>query len=140
MQNKIHANIHMNQAENKKVHSLTKSMGGASDMTGTTAAAALKANSAAVRTLKDMKNSKVLSYEEAFTKIMSATGIGDLDELTKTFIQAEEKNFALFKFVNELNSEIESFETQIFEMQCQIDRNLAEGGEDSQKRKAIKEM
>ena len=56
MQNKIHANINMNQAENKKVHSLTKSMGGASDMTGTTAAAALKANSAAVRTLKDMKN------------------------------------------------------------------------------------
>jgi coiled-coil domain-containing protein 63/114 len=71
---------------------------------------------------------------------MSATGITDINQLTKTFIQAEEKNFALFKFVNELNSEIESFETQIFEMQCQIDRNLAEGGEDSQKRKAIKEM
>ena len=71
---------------------------------------------------------------------MSATGISDLSQLTRIFIQAEEKNFALFKFVNELNSEIENFETQIFEMQCEIDRNVAEGGEDSQKRKAIKEM
>lgn len=87
-----------------------------------------------------MKNSKIESYEEAFTKIMSATGISDLSQLTRTFIQAEEKNFAMFKFVNELNSEIENFETQIFEMQCEIDRNLAEGGEDSQKRKAIKEL
>lgn len=71
---------------------------------------------------------------------MSATGITDLDELTRLFIQGEEKNFAMFKFVNELNSEIENFETQIFEMQSEIDRNLAEGGQDSQKRKAIKEM
>ena len=57
MQNKIHANINMNQAENKKVHSLTQSMGqGSSDMSGTTAGVALKANSAAIRTLKEMKN------------------------------------------------------------------------------------
>ena len=44
----------------------------------------------------------------------------------KTFIQAEEKNFAIFKFVNELNIEIENYETQIFEMQSEIDKNLAE--------------
>lgn len=58
-----------------------------------------------------MKNSRIESYEEAFTKIMSATGISDLGQLSRTFIQAEEKNFAMFKFVNELNSEIENFET-----------------------------
>ena len=34
----------------------------------------------------------------------------------------------MFKYVNEMNSEIENFETQIFEMQSEIDRNLAEGG------------
>ena len=60
--------------------------------------------------------------------------------LVKAFIQAEEKSFALFKFVNEMNQEIENYETQIFEMQSEIDRNLAEGGQDSQKRKAIKEL
>ena len=58
----------------------------------------------------------------------------------KTFIQAEEKNFAIFKFVNELNIEIENYETQIFEMQSEIDKNLAEGGQDSQERKVIKEL
>lgn len=62
---------------------------------------------------------------------MSATGINDIDQLVKTFIQAEEKNFAIFKFVNELNLEIENYETQIFEMQSEIDKNLAEGGQDS---------
>ena len=39
----------------------------------------------------------------------------------------------MFKFVKELNQEIESFETQILEMQTEIDRNLAEGGVDSRK-------
>jgi len=62
---------------------------------------------------------------------MQATGISDIQLLVKSFIQAEERNFALFKFVNELNSEIENYETQIFEMQTEIDRNLAEGGQDS---------
>lgn len=123
----------MNQIENKRVHEMTQSMGrGVSESSGTTGVAALKdPNSHAVRTLKELKNQKIDSYEEAFTKIMSATGITDLNQLTKTFIQAEEKNFAMFKFVNELNSEIENFETQIFEMQSEIDRNLAEGGQDS---------
>jgi len=123
----------MNQIENKRVHEMTQSMGrGVSESSGATGVAALKdPNSHAVRTLKELKNQKIDSYEEAFTKIMSATGITDLNQLTKTFIQAEEKNFAMFKFVNELNSEIENFETQIFEMQSEIDRNLAEGGQDS---------
>jgi predicted RNase H-like nuclease (RuvC/YqgF family) len=71
---------------------------------------------------------------------MQATGINDIDQIVKTFIQAEEKNFAIFKFVNELNIEIENYETQIFEMQSEIDKNLAEGGQDSQKRRQIKEL
>jgi predicted RNase H-like nuclease (RuvC/YqgF family) len=71
---------------------------------------------------------------------MQATGIKYIDQLVNTFIQAEEKNFALFKFVNELNLEIENYETQIFEMQSEIDRNLAEGGHDSQKSRVIKDL
>lgn len=71
---------------------------------------------------------------------MHATGINDLNLLVKTIVQGEEKNFALFKFVNELNSEIENFETQIFEMQSEIDRNLAEGGQNSQKRQRLQEL
>merc|ERR1712070_474168 len=56
---------------------------------------------------------KVQSYEEAFAKIQAATGISDIDELVTTFINAEDQNFALFNYVNELNSECEKLEEQI---------------------------
>ena len=58
-----------------------------------------------------MTKEKITDIEELFNKVMRATGINDLELLVKNFIQGEEKNFALFKFVNELNSEIENFET-----------------------------
>ena len=78
--------------------------------------------------------------EEGFLALKEATGIQDTDALVKQFIAGEEKTFTLFKFVNELNQEIENYETQIVEMQSEIDRNLAEGGQDSQKRRVIKEL
>ena len=49
---------------------------------------------------------KVQSYEEAFAKIQASTGISDIDELVATFIDAEDKNFSLFNYVNELNNEV----------------------------------
>ena len=51
--------------------------------------------------LKKLSAEKVLSYEEAFKKIEEATGIKEIDKLVTNFINAEEKNFAMFKFVNE---------------------------------------
>lgn len=42
--------------------------------------------------------------------------------------------------MNELNLEIENYETQILEMQSEIDRNLQEGGLDSQKHRLIKDL
>ena len=47
----------------------------------------------------------VQSYEDAFNKIQQATGISDIDELVATFVNAEDKNFSLFNYVNELNQE-----------------------------------
>ena len=61
--------------------------------------------------MKDLNNQKIGSFEEALNKIMAAIGINDAELLINQFIKAEEKNFALFKFVNELNLEIENFET-----------------------------
>lgn len=63
---------------------------------------------------------KVKSYEEAFNKIQSATGIQDIDILVNTFIKAEDKNFTLFKFVNELSNDIETLEKQIQELEIEI--------------------
>lgn len=53
---------------------------------------------------------KVQSYEEAFAKIQKATQITDIDELVDTFINAEDQNFSLFNYVNDLSSEIERLE------------------------------
>ena len=63
---------------------------------------------------------RVKSYEEAFNKIQAATGIKDIEELVVTFISAEEKNFTLFKFVNELSNDIEMLETGIQELQAEV--------------------
>ena len=53
---------------------------------------------------------KVQSYEEAFAKIQAATGISDIDELVKQFIENEDQNFKMFNYLNELNVEIEKGE------------------------------
>merc|ERR1719201_2965657 len=56
---------------------------------------------------------QVATYEEAFTKIQAATGICDIDELVQNFINAEDQNFTLFKYNNELQADIEKLDTNI---------------------------
>ena len=62
------------------------------------------------------------SYEAAFQTIKEATGIEDIDLLVSKFIEVEDKNFALFNYVNELNNEIELLQEQINEViiYCQL--------------------
>jgi len=60
---------------------------------------------------------KVATYEEAFARIQAATGICDIDELVQNFINAEDTNFSLFKYNNELSADIEKLEQQIAEYQ-----------------------
>ena len=84
---------------------------------------------------------KAESFEEAFAKIEAATGIHDIDLLVKNFIQAEEKNFTLFKFVNELSNEIENLEQQITEMQIELEKSKGQGSTtDHQRKKALKDL
>jgi len=56
---------------------------------------------------------KVATFEEAFSKIQAATGICDIGELVQNFINAEDQNFTLFKYNNELSADIEKIEQQI---------------------------
>ena len=71
--------------------------------------------------LKELIKERVLSYEEAFAKIEEATGVKDVDKLVENFIQAEERNFKMFKFVNGQSEEIEALENQISSSQSEID-------------------
>ena len=81
------------------------------------------------------------SYEEAFEKIKAATEINDIDELVTTFINAEEKNFSLFNYVNELNSDIEKVDEQIAQLKAEIDSHKSQGGsQENQRRRIVSEL
>jgi len=84
---------------------------------------------------------KVQSYEEAFAKIQAATGISDIDELVTTFINAEDQNFALFNYVNELNGECEKLEEQIADIKAEIEKYKGQGlNTDNQRKKILKDL
>ena len=92
-------------------------------------------------TASQLNAERVRSYEEAFTKIQSATQIRDINELVNSFIQAEEKNFTLFRFVNEVSNDIENLESQIQEMQLEIESFKGRDiGVNSQRKKQLKEL
>jgi chromosome segregation ATPase len=83
---------------------------------------------------------KVQSYEEAFAKIQAATGISDIDELVQVFINAEDQNFSLFNYANELSGDIEKLEQQISEYKAELEQLKGTGGggrEDAQKQKVL---
>jgi hypothetical protein len=84
---------------------------------------------------------RVQSFEEAFLQIKNATGIDNIDELVQTFIDAEDQNFSLFNYVNELNNEIEKLDESIAEVRMDIDKYKGQGGQsDKQRKKLLKDL
>lgn len=85
---------------------------------------------------------KVATYEEAFARIQAATGISDIDELVINFINAEDTNFSLFKYSNELSAEIEKLDQQIADYKEEHTVLSGTGGrkEDTQKAKLLETL
>ncbi|XP_033098610.1 coiled-coil domain-containing protein 63-like [Anneissia japonica] len=80
----------------------------------------IKAIEAAKCKKKDDEKSNTRIHEEEmksldaiFERIKEVTGEKDLDALVRKFIDNENKNFALFNYVNELNNEVEMLQDQI---------------------------
>merc|ERR1719375_2640871 len=71
---------------------------------------------------------KVQHYEEAFAKMQAATGISDIDELVENFIAAEDQNFSLFTYANELSGDIEKHEAEISDLKGQLESLKGTGG------------
>jgi len=59
---------------------------------------------------------KIQRYEEDLAKIQAATHITDFEKLLQTFVKNEEKNYAAFRYVNDLSNEMESLERNIAEL------------------------
>lgn len=59
--------------------------------------------------------------------MQAETGIGDVDELVSKLLEAEEQNFSLFNYVNELNAEIEQLEALVADNQAEVERHKGHG-------------
>ena len=65
---------------------------------------------------KASQTDSVESYEAAYERIKEITGEEDMNIIVEKFIQVEDKNFALFNYVNNENNEIELLQEQIQEV------------------------
>ena len=80
-------------------------------------------------------------YEEAFRKIEEVTGISDIDELVKTFVESEIESYSLYNTVNGLGADMEKLEQQINGIKEEIEKYKNHGcGLDNQRKKQIKEL
>ncbi|XP_061543466.1 coiled-coil domain-containing protein 114 [Phycodurus eques] len=70
---------------------------------------------------KDSREESPDNLEAFFQKIQSVTGEEDPELLVSRFIQAEDRNFALFNFVNEQNNEAEVLQNQISQIQKEME-------------------
>merc|ERR1711988_1909090 len=88
-----------------------------------------------------VQQKKVVNFEDAFSNIMEKTNIHSIEELVDTFINAEDKNFTLFNFVNELTSEIEKLEEQIQDIKAEVEKYRGQDmNSDHQRKKILKDL
>ena len=85
--------------------------------------------------------SKLKEYQAAFDRILKATGAKNIDELVMNFIEAEERNFTLSKYVNELTQENENLDDEISKIKKEIEWYRNQGlGEDNERKKLQKQL
>eukprot|EP00877_Chromochloris_zofingiensis_P013781 jgi/Chrzof1/8657/Cz03g19020.t1 len=75
---------------------------------------------------QNVSHEKVRLYGQAFAKIQEATGIQDMDELIKAFVDGEDANYTLFNYVNEVNEEVEKLEDGITAIRKEINECSAQ--------------
>ena len=81
------------------------------------------------------------SYEDAIKRIQETTGCYDINEIVTRFLEAEEQNFSLFNYVNDINSEIERLEHNISDMRNQIEKYRGQGmSSDTQRKKTVRDL
>ncbi|XP_077862727.1 coiled-coil domain-containing protein 63-like [Saccoglossus kowalevskii] len=87
---------------------------------------------------KDNSHEEMLfSYEQAFSKIKSITGEEDIGKILEKFMKTEDRNFALFNYVNEMNNEIECHQEEIDRVAMEIQKFRSQGVYIEKQRQAI---
>ncbi|XP_078415334.1 coiled-coil domain-containing protein 114 [Cetorhinus maximus] len=91
----------------------------------------------AARKRKDAKEETVEMYEAALQQIRELTGEDNLNVLVEKFIEVEDRNFALFNYINEQNSEVERLQEEIADIQAQTEAFKSQEVQREQEHKAI---
>merc|ERR1711998_181464 len=74
-------------------------------------------------------------------RIQQATKIDDIEVLVESFIEAEDRNFSLFNYVNELTMEVEKLEEAIGEHQADLEKELDDDSNmNTRSKKIIKDL
>ena len=82
---------------------------------------------------------QVRVFQEAFQQIKEATGVADVIELVNCFIDAEDENFSLFNFMNELHTEAARLDEQIADLRRELD-DFNGTNSDSSRRSLLKNL
>ncbi|KAL2090794.1 hypothetical protein ACEWY4_013057 [Coilia grayii] len=77
------------------------------------------------------------TLEEVFSRIRSVTGEDDLDVLVSKFIQVEDRNFALFNYVNEQNNQAEALRDEINQTKEELEQFCLAGQEQEREHQAL---
>lgn len=64
---------------------------------------------------KEGQDEVIHSYEQLFKKLRELTNMQDTNKLVEKFVSVEDRCYALFNYVNELNNEIETIQEKIAE-------------------------
>ncbi|CAL8338805.1 unnamed protein product [Lota lota] len=75
--------------------------------------------------------------QKVFERIHTITGEDNLDMLVTRFIQVEDRNFALFNFVNEQNNDAEALREQIHQIRGEMEKFQGEGVQNQQEHHAL---
>lgn len=89
----------------------------------------------------ESQEDSVERYEMAVQKIKEMTGEDNLDLDVPRFIEVEDRNFALFNYVNEMNNEIEMLQDQMKEIRNEIEDFENQGAQlDSERKKILNDL
>ncbi|XP_076861674.1 coiled-coil domain-containing protein 114 isoform X2 [Brachyhypopomus gauderio] len=69
----------------------------------------------------------VETLDDVFQRIQKVTGEEDLEKLVTRFLEVEDKNFALFNYVNEQNTQAEMIRDEINQIKEEMERLRVEG-------------
>ncbi|XP_058850672.1 coiled-coil domain-containing protein 63-like [Acipenser ruthenus] len=72
------------------------------------------------RLIERVGGDSIESYQTAYQRVVELTGQENVDVIRQQFMENEEKNFAYFSYINELNNETEMLQEKIQKLQGEI--------------------